>query len=250
MAKGNNSKKGLNVKVVTVMMLMVLIVGCAIGGTVAWLLDKTENVTNTFSTSDISITLDEGEMNPDGLTINKDAERVTGDQDFKMIPGWTIEKDPKVKVTTDSEDCYLFVKVEKTGGDVTVNGNNYTFDNFIAYAIQTDWTELKEGTGVYYRVIDGSDDEHKKGKEYSILGAGTYSIGNTKYTWKKDQVLTKPEVTKEMMAAVKNLNQPKLSFTAYAVQLWKSNKPADSATPEEKTAAQFTPDEAWAKISN
>ena len=66
---------------------------------------STEAVTNTFTTSDINIELKE--------TKNH----------FQMIPGWNIEKDPKVTVKTGSEACYLFVKLEKSTN----------FDTFMTY---------------------------------------------------------------------------------------------------------------------
>nr|MDY5756504.1 hypothetical protein [Eubacteriales bacterium] len=87
-------KKGLAL----VLALTLLVVG-VVAGTLAWLTAKSDVVTNTFTTSDINITLEETE----GGT----------NKEFKMIPGWTIEKDPKVTVVAGSEDCYLFVKVEE-----------------------------------------------------------------------------------------------------------------------------------------
>lgn len=207
-------------KSVALVLSLVLLVGGVIGGTVAWLTAKTDEVKNVFTTSDIGVTLEE--------TTNT----------YKMIPGWTIAKDPKATVTTGSEDCYLFVKVEETGGNVTVDGETYEFDDFIAYAIKTGedgWTKLigvSDVDNVYYKVID---DEDEKNQPYNILGAGAHTVASGKYTWNDNEVLTKPEVTKEMMAAVNadTTKQPKLTFTAYAVQLYKNN------------TTKFTPAEAW-----
>ena len=80
----------------------VMLLMCAIGGTLAWLTAQTTEVNNTFTTSNIGVSLEETT------------------EEYKMIPGWTIGKDPKATVETGSEDCYLFVKVEETGGNVTV----------------------------------------------------------------------------------------------------------------------------------
>lgn len=156
---------------------------------------------------------------------------------YKMIPGWTISKDPMAKVTSGSEDCYLFIKVEEKGGNITVGSKTCSFDDFIAYAIDEEWTALDETKypGVYYKEID---DDSKENVDYNILGSGEYTgADNVKYTWADNEVLTKPEVTKEMMADVNDSNKPTLSFTAYAVQLWKSNE------------SKFTAEEAWLKIS-
>lgn len=240
--------KSTGYKSMALLLAMVLLVGCAIGSTLAWLTAKTTPVTNTFTTSDIDITLTETERT------------------YKMVPGWTIEKDPVVTVDADSEDCYLFIKVKKSGGDVSVGDGDakktYTFDSFIAYAIDSGWTQLKNGDttvdGVYYKVIDGDEDRvtteggKKVAVKHHILGTGTYTYENVEYKWAQDQVLTKPEVTKEMMEAVAANNgakQPTLTFTAYASQLWKSNNPGSTATAEQIAAAQFTAAEAWANVN-
>lgn len=73
---------------------MLLIVGVVIGSTLAWLTAKTDSVVNTFTPSNIDITLAE-----------------TPDVVYKMVPGSTIDKDPVATVLKGSEKCYLFVKV-------------------------------------------------------------------------------------------------------------------------------------------
>lgn len=176
-------------KTVALLVAVSMIVGCVIGATLAWLTSKADPVVNTFTTSDIKVTLNE----------------TTGDT-YKMIPGYTIAKDPKVTVTAGSEDCYLFVKVEKS--------NN--FDNFMTYGIAEEWTALNGVDGVYYRTIDSVD---KIGVGYSIL--------------KDDQVTVKETVTKTDMNALNESTYPKLTFTAYASQLYKNN------------TETFTPAEAW-----
>lgn len=71
-----------------------LVVGCAVGGTIAWLTATTEPVVNTFTYGKIKIELTE-----------------TTGTEYKIIPGVNISKDPKVTVKADSEACWLFVKV-------------------------------------------------------------------------------------------------------------------------------------------
>ena len=128
----------------------VMLLMCAIGGTLAWLTAQT--------TGNIGVSLEETT------------------EEYKMIPGWTIGKDPKATVETGSEDCYLFVKVEETGGNVTVGNKTYSFNDFIAYAVKTGedaWSPLNETDypGIYYKVID---EESEKGVEHIVLGSGTY----------------------------------------------------------------------------
>ena len=108
----------------------------AIGGTLAWLKDSTNEVKNTFTTSDVDI----------DLTETKGTE-VDDGREFKMVPGATIEKDPKVTVNANSEDCYLFVKIDKS--------SNY--DDFLEeYAIADGWTAVPREDGVYYRIVVSS----------------------------------------------------------------------------------------------
>ena len=65
-------------KTLALLAALVLVIGCIIGGTLAWLTAKSDVVTNTFTTSDITVELKE----------------TTGTQ-YKMIPGYAIRKDPK-----------------------------------------------------------------------------------------------------------------------------------------------------------
>lgn len=178
--KNNSRKAGL------VLLAVVLVIGCAVGGTLAWLTDETAPVVNTFTSSDVSITLTE--TKPDSLTA-------------KMVPGADIAKDPTVTVSADSEDCYVFVKVEKS-----VN-----FDTYMTYTKADGWDEI-ESVGnyvVYGRTAKAND-------SFSVL--------------KDNKVAVRPDVTKANMAQIDGKGgtdaqneaeiaaQPKLTFTAYAIQ--------------------------------
>lgn len=117
-------------KTVALLMAMMMAVGCAIGGTLAWLTTTTEAVTNTFTVGDINITLEESEH-----------------LDLKMVPGNTITKDPEVTVQANSEACWLFVQIEKS--------ENY--DTYLEnYSVAAGWTALPENAGVYYREVDAA----------------------------------------------------------------------------------------------
>lgn len=198
--KGKYSRK--HTKPLALILSLVLVIGCVAGGTLAWLNAKTDEVKNTFSTSDIGVTLEETT------------------QTYKMVPGWTIAKDPKATVTSGSEDCYLFVKVEKS--------NN--FDTYMDMAIDSQWAALDatNNPGVYYIKID---EDTEKNVAYNVLGEGKATYNEVEYTWADNQVLVKPTVTEKMMDEANP--QPTLTFTAYAVQLMKNN------------TTEFTAAEAW-----
>lgn len=163
-----------------------LVLCCVVGGTLAWLQDKTDPVVNTFTYGDINIDLKETTS------------------DYKMVPGGTIAKDPTATVKAGSEDCYLFVKIEKSA-----NYSTYLND----YAVAGGWTQLTEadGTpvaGVYYREVAASTAD----QAFYVLG-GTTDCPN-------GCVTVKGEVTKTQMEALKaeDASLPTLTFTAYAVQ--------------------------------
>lgn len=156
-----------------------------IGGTLAWLTDTTEKTTNTFTVGNVDIDLTE----------------TTGNS-YKMVPGNTITKDPKVTVKAGSEACYVFVKVEESA-DINLN-------DYITYAIDTTdtdgegpdtayWTALPGVEGVYYKEVVSSQND----QVFPVL--------------EKNQVVVKNTVTSEMMETAE-ATVPTLAFTAYAIQ--------------------------------
>lgn len=179
------------VKTVSALLAVVLVLVCAIGGTVAWLITQTDPVTNTFTYGDINIDLDESGMTPDP----EDDGYVN---EYEMIPGSDIVKDPTITVKAGSEDCYLFVKLEKSEN----------FDTFMTYEMAEGWTALDDGDGdpntmVYYREVSATDVD----VEYGVI--------------LEDKVHVKEEVTKEQLNeldAEGAENYPTLTVTAYAVQ--------------------------------
>lgn len=175
MKNGKYAKhRGVASKTFALVVVMMLVIGCTIGGTIAWLTAKTDPVVNTFTVGDINITL---------------AETTTN---FKMVPGNTISKDPKVTVLKDSEACWLFVKIEKSAN----------LDSFITYTIADGWTALSGADGVYYREVNATTQD----TGFDVLAS--------------NQVTVKDTVTKAMMNELQKdgATQPTLTFTAYAVQ--------------------------------
>lgn len=218
----------------------VLLVGGVIGGTLAWLTTDGGSVTNTFTESDIHIKLEETKP------VNKTAP---------MVPGWTIEKDPKVTVEDGSEDCWLFVKITKpTTPDL---------DAYISYAIAAGWeiVEPTDTNGTLATISTLSDEivigrkvyKDDATKTFNILGAGEYTdpmdvedaTDDFEITWGDNQVCVKPSVTEQMMEAI-STSKPTLSFQAYAVQLFKTNSNGNKAN----TADEFTAAEAWARAAD
>ena len=159
-------------KIVAILACAAILVAGSVAGTFAWLAMKTAAVTNTFTAGNINITLGE-----------------TTGASYKMVPGQTITKDPKVTVSAGSEACWLFIKVEKE--------NN--FDTYLTYEMADGWIELTGETGVYYREVNASD----SAQEFYVI--------------KGNKLTAKSDATKKQYDDLGS-NYPTLTITAYAVQ--------------------------------
>lgn len=233
--KGRRRRRTFGSKSLALVLACVLLVGGVIGGTLAWLTADGGSVTNTFTESDIDITL--SETKPEEKTA-------------PMVPGWKIDKDPKVTVDADSEDCWLFVKItESTTPDL---------DTYISYAIADGWQIVTptDVEGKPVTSIENADEivigrkvyKDDTTKAFNILGAGSYTdpMGDEEdftISWGDNQVCVKPSVTEQMMEAI-STSKPTLSFQAYAVQLFKTNSDGNKTN----TADEFTAAEAWARV--
>lgn len=186
-------RKMRNRRIVLTALLVVLVAALSIGGTIAWLTATSGSVTNTFTTSDINITLAE-----------------TTGTSYKMIPGYTITKDPKVTVKANSEKCYLFVKVEES--------NN--FGTFMTYTMATGWNRLEAGSNVYYRTVESDTSD----QVFDVI--------------MDDEVTVNDTVTKAEMNDLTDATRPTLTFTAYATQYMKNN------------TEFFTVADAWNNVSS
>lgn len=188
-----NRRRSVSSRAFIALLALVLVIGCVAGGTVAWLVATSDTVTNTFTYGDINITLAE-----------------TTGEDYKIIPGKDIPKDPKVTVTAGSEACWLFVKVEESGTFVA---------DKVTYAIDKDWTALEGEKGVYYRKVAAVTAD----TDFSVLEGNKITVKDT---------LTKGDI-KDIAAT-----NPTLTFTAYAVQ---QENIADAATAWSKIPQPTNP---------
>lgn len=126
-------------------------------------------------------------------------------QSLYLVPGKTdIKFNPYVCVGANSEDCYLFVKVEEVGGAITVGEKSYTFADFVKYSIASGWTK-GDGTNipanVYYREVTKNTTD---AQYFGII--------------KDDQVAVPDTVTAEMLNTFTDSTKPTITISAYAVQ--------------------------------
>ena len=213
--KHGANRRSVSSKTFVVMLALVLALGCAVGGTIAWLTKTTDPVVNTFTYGNIDIELYEHTYNAATNELTTETTK-TGVDNYKIVPGKNLPKDPTVKVVGGSEACYLFVKVEKTGD----------FANGVSYSVDTtegNWKELTSAasgnTKVYYREVGAVTAD----TTFNVLAGNQVTVSNT---------LTKDDI--------KNLTGPTLTFTAYAVQkenvadaatAWNLVKPATPVVP-------------------
>lgn len=195
--------KNIKSKLFIVTISILSICSFLIGTSVAWLSSKTDEVINTFTYGDINIKIEE--------TDTKDNDNNEFTNEYKMLPGNKITKDPKVTVLASSEDSYLFIEITESEN----------FKDFMTYEIAEGWTLLEGTKNVYVREVTKSD----KDQEFYVL--------------KDNTVTVKESVTKAMLNDLDKdgqTNYPTLSFIAYAVQR------------DSKIAAIDTAKEAWAIV--
>ena len=166
----------------TVLCAAVLVVASVLG-TMAFLTSK-DKVNNTFTVGNVAITLDEAKVTDAGNPV-EGADRVKANI-YKLIPGHEYTKDPTVHVTANSEDSWVFIKVED--GLAAIEDDITVADQITGNG----WTALDGVAGVYY-------------KEYSSSTAATDLVVFETFKVKGD-------------ADVAQYANAKIDVTAYAIQ--------------------------------
>lgn len=177
-------------RTIALLLAVVMLFGATVGGTIAWLTAKTEEVTNTFTFGDITIDLYETKVDENGDPVTPEA--TTKENAYKLIPGQTSVKDPKVLVEAGSEKCYVFVKVTETNN--TLNGEkivDFTVDT--AHWLSTGVTNMYVFSldGSNPAVVDASTADYET--EFPVLAA---IEGTT------DHIKVNPALTEEDIAAM------------------------------------------------
>lgn len=189
-----HAKKRDSGKVVALLLAVVLVFGCAVGGTLAWLMDTSNTVINTFSVGNINIKLEE--------TVEKDG--------FKILPGTEQIKDPVVKVKDGSEDCWVFIQVQEVNNVAAKDGGNVTH-KYVTWEIDdTVWTILNENNGVTTYYANTMYETGSSSNSYNVLKGQSVSYGST---------LTKSMIDSLYKdGAPDEGKRPQLIFKAFAVQ--------------------------------
>ena len=153
--------------------------------TLAYLTDS-EDIVNTFTVGSVSITLTES--NTDAYGKLTDGTNNTGNE-YKLIPGGTYVKDPKVTVELGSEPSYVFVKI--ANGIAVIEDTEV--DTIAEQIAANGWTPVDGETGVYVKT---DIDARTEAKVLPVFGNVTLA-GN---------------------APVADYADAKIVITAYAIQ--------------------------------
>lgn len=195
----NKKKKGMSVKLCATLLALAVVLGVAIGGTIAWLTAQTDPVVNTFTVGNIDIELWEPKYLPETNELDYDTW-VTSNDNYKIVPGMDLPKYPFILVKEGSEPCWLFLKIDE---------NN--FIDGMSYETTMPWKPLEGEDHIYYRACTPTTK-----KDYF-----TDNVLNTDcdlYVLKGDKITVDGEkITSESLATIKD-KEVSLNFTVYAIQ--------------------------------
>ena len=183
-------------KALLVSICAILLVVTTVFVTMAFLTSKTGDVVNTFTIGDVKITLDEAKV--DNMGEKDGTTRVTANS-YKLIPGHSYIKDPTVHVDANSEDCWIFVKVENGLKDII---DTKTIE---AQMAEKGWTAVAGQTNVYaYKDVVSAnanvvvfDDFKLKGDE-NVANYANASIKITAYAIQADGFATSAAAAAEL----------------------------------------------------
>ena len=226
-------------KRIALLMAVVMVLGVAVGSTMAWLTSAPGAVTNTFTVGDITIDLLEhtyisesdaekyASLTEKVGTLDTTVDPVKANDDYYFVPGDTLPKDPYVTVTEKSEACWVFIEVEEKNNTVTgLDGK------IIQYQVDTNtWTQV-DSSNVYYKQITAAEAKAGVANLYILKGDEVATGETQKYPTGCFTVNT--EVEKTMVNTINNA-KPQLIFNAYAHQ----SDNTDLATAQASALAYF-----------
>lgn len=163
--------------------LVLVVAMAAVGGTLAWLTSQTDPIINTFTATDITVTLEET-LAPEGGTL-----ATSTPWSAPLLPGMTYSKDPVVTIE-NSTDAYLYVEEVKDDpcNALTYTSTLYTLDDNGNKVAANDWNLLEGVENVYWRRV--SKDAAAADKTWNLISGNTVSIGSDKTDTSQQATLT------------------------------------------------------------
>ena len=203
-------------KSIALVMMAVLLVAASVMGTLAYL-TSTDTVKNTFTVGKVNITLDEAEVDMNGVAVTP-AKRVKKNE-YKLMPGHTYTKDPMVTVLAGSEPSYIkmtvtFSKANEldaifapTGADLTSIFKGYDSANWIAKGNTKDAAANTRTYEFWYK---------------ETVGAPTADVALDALF---DSITVPGEITQAQLETIKDMT---ITVNAYAIQADGSTDAADA----------------------
>lgn len=196
-------------KVVIILCSALLLITATVLTTYAFLKDE-KIVINTFSVGDVKITLDETDVDENGVAI-EGADRVV-ENEYHLLPGKTYIKDPTVTVVAGSQDSYIrmMVNINHIAEVKSIFGEDFMPGDFVSDYDSEKWIYIGSTEDIlsnsityefrYYKIVNGYEDETAKDIELEPLFK-TFTLPGT--------------VTGEQLETIKDL---KISIIAHAMQ--------------------------------
>lgn len=217
-------------KSIALVMMAVLLVAASVMGTLAYLTSTTGPVKNTFTVGKVAITLDEAQVDVNGVAVTP-AARVQKNE-YKLMPGHTYTKDPTIHVADGSEPCFIRAKVTLTNASQWVKIATQYADNKVENIITgTDdniwWTSQPvfdtEKNTVTYTFV------YKNESHTDDLGKRIWTSADGKDLVLFDKIVIPDEVT---AADLDKVGNTEITIVAEAIQ-------ADGFATEEAAWAAF-----------
>lgn len=138
-------------KVLATALAAALLVTGTVFGTMAYLTDS-KTVTNTMTVGNIAIELDEAKTDTDGTPVTPETRVI--ENTYKLVPGHEYTKDPTVHVDKNSENSWLFVKIDNqiAGIEADTSTTDPVYAKIADQITANGWTALgTDYPNVYYR---------------------------------------------------------------------------------------------------
>lgn len=194
--KENRTIRQISVSALALILSAVLLFGAVVGGTLAWLMRKSETLTNTFILGNIT-----------SFTLFDDNANASNDYkaSLPLYVDNKIGKSTKITVGAYSVNCYVYVKVETSAN----------FSKYVEpYQMESSWIQLKDDQGrdvagvfyqeyikatsaVVYQVLKGENEDGYR--EGMLKAKASFPVDDLEEYYKPDKM-------------------PWIRFTGYAVQ--------------------------------
>ena len=220
-------------KVIALTLCAVMLVVGSVAGTMAYLTSSTGDVVNTFTVGNVTITLDEANVD---LYGDVTTGRTTEGNQYKLIPGHEYTKDPVVHVENGSENSWVFVKVENNLGtleattDATykdANGADVNYATIQEQILANGWVALDGVANVYYKYYDDASTETNKG-EFAVFEnfviAGNANADTSK--WNNEALAAMPVTIDAYAVQADGFVTAKLAWDA-ATPTWEAQTTAE-----------------------